>query len=144
MRMDSETTPAKSFGLKSRAGIAVLILLRLWLTLSQKMVLLPSTFDDLLFLRIAKSFLGAKWLGTYDNLTLAKGPFFPLYIWAVFISGVPLYLALQLGYAISCVALIYAMRPLCKNQVALFALFAVLLFNPISYEQTMARVVRQT
>ncbi len=36
--------------------------------------------DDLLFIRLAQNLAQGQWLGPYDNLTLSKGPFYPLWI----------------------------------------------------------------
>src|SRR5437879_2312228 len=36
----------------------------------------PAMHDDLLFVRLAEYLQGGRWLGAYDNLTLAKGAFY--------------------------------------------------------------------
>src|SRR5258708_36769887 len=46
--------------------------------------------DDDLFIRLARYLEAGQWLGPYDNLTLAKGMFYPLFIVIAFWTSVPL------------------------------------------------------
>jgi hypothetical protein len=80
--------------------ITALILGKLWLTNAQKMCALPhNRHDDQLFIRLAASLIQGQWLGEYDNLTLAKGAFYPIWVALSFWLGVPLVLAQHLLYA---------------------------------------------
>ncbi len=52
-----------------------------------------ASHDDALFARLAVSLLSGDWLGPYDNLILAKGPFYSMWIAAVAWLGTPLFLS---------------------------------------------------
>ena len=54
--------------------------------------------DDELFVRLAHYLAAGQWLGPYDNLTLAKGTFYPMFIAASFWASVPLKIAEHLLY----------------------------------------------
>ncbi|MBC8039102.1 MAG: hypothetical protein H7Y06_01020, partial [Opitutaceae bacterium] len=68
-----------------------LVLVKLWLVAGQTMMAPGnSPHDDRLFLKLAGSLLQGEWLGPYTDKTLAKGPFFSIFIAGVFLLGVPL------------------------------------------------------
>src|SRR5258708_12498558 len=56
--------------------------------------------DDDLFIRLARYLEAGQWLGPYDNLTLAKGMFYPFFIVIAFWTSVPLKIAEQGGYLV--------------------------------------------
>lgn len=99
--------------------------------------------DDRLFLNLASALLSGKWLGPYNNLTLAKGPFYPIFIAVAFILGIPLLLAQHLLYITACIIFVAALRPLLRP-VSLPPVYAILVFNPMSYtDGVMSRVLRE-
>ncbi len=126
------------------AGLG-LVGLKLWLVAGQTMVAVGhAEYDDMLFLRLADALLHGEWLGTYNHLTLAKGPMYSFFIAAAYTAGVPLFVAHHLLYATACGLFVCALRPLAPKPVVRFALFAVLLFNPVSYDALIhMRVLRQ-
>jgi hypothetical protein len=100
--------------------------------------------DDALFLRLAEHILHGRWLGPYDQLTLAKGPAFSVWVALVFQTGLPLFLAQQLAYAGACGLLVFALRPWLAGGAAAFGSYAILLLNPMSFDgNSLARVLRQ-
>lgn len=118
---------------------------KLWLTDAQPITGMGHfVHDDALFLSLGESILHGNWLGAYNNLTLAKGPFFPLMIAATRVVGIPLFLAQQLLYAGACAALVRACRPAITSAAARFAFYALLLCNPASFDTAnLSRVLRQ-
>src|SRR6187551_309183 len=69
----------------------VLTALKLWLVAGQRIYAIgPSFHDDLLFVRLAEFISDGRWLGPYDQYTLAKGPMYSFFIAAAFKLGVPL------------------------------------------------------
>src|SRR5947209_317222 len=79
--------------------------------------------DDGLFARQAQALLNVRdlssgWLGAYDNLTLVKGPIYPLWIAVNKCLGMPLSLAEQLLYVAACALFTLAVRPLVRSQAA--------------------------
>ena len=75
-----------------------LTLAKLWLTQGQAIFAIGTAgHDDQLFVKLADSLVSGQWLGPYDQLTLAKGPLYSLWIALVFLIGLPLGLAQQLA-----------------------------------------------
>jgi len=124
---------------------ALLILFKLWLVSAQSINAVgPANHDDAMFINLAHHILGGRWLGPYNEFTLAKGPMYPLFIVGVFILGIPLFTAQQLFYASACGLMVKALQPLIKNRGILFSIFTVLLFNPVTYDSIVhSRVLRQ-
>lgn len=123
--------------------IITLILLKLWLVAAQPLFAITyTTHDDRLFLRLAQYLLNGEWLGLYNNLTLAKGPFYPAFIAMTFLLSLPLLLSEHLVYIAACIAFIIALLPLLKKPVYPLILIAVLLFNAVSFELSAQRVIR--
>jgi hypothetical protein len=122
-----------------------LTILKLWLTNGQTLFAIgDASYDDRLFLNLATALLRGEWLGSYNSLTLAKGPFYPLWVAFVFLLGVPLRQAEQLLYAGACALTVRALAPLVKNGWGRLGLYALLLWNPMSFDtQELGRVMRQ-
>ncbi len=124
-------------------GIGILILIKLWLVLDQPLLALAdASKDDLLFIRLADYLTRFDWLGPYDNLTLVKGPFYPLWIAAAFLAGVPLLLSQQLLYVAACLVTERALQPLIASRPWRMAIFVLLLFNPVTFTWQLTRVLR--
>ena len=112
---------------------------------AQRMTAVGSAYlDDRLFIDLAASISHGDWLGTYSARTLAKGPAYSIFIAFTHALHVPLPVAQQLLYAGACAAFAYAIAPLFRLRFLPVLLFAVILFNPMSFEtQVMGRVLRQ-
>ncbi len=115
-----------------QASIA-LTLIKLLLIAGQKIVVLPSLHDDEGFLDRASDLLDFKWLGSYNNMTLIKGMFYPLWIAMSHITGIPLLLSQHILYIFACAISVAALRPWLQSAKIRFLLYAMLLFNPMSY-----------
>jgi len=111
----------------------ILIVSRLWLVEAQDFLATFTPHDDYLFVRLARHILSGEWLGPYNQLTLVKGPVYPLFIAVVHHMGIPLQLAQHLLYSIFCVLAIVALRPLVRQQWPFMIVFFFLLFNPFTY-----------
>ncbi len=98
--------------------------------------------DDFLFIRLAAAVRRAHWLGAYDNLTLAKGPFFPGFIAVNSLFHTPLKITEQAVYLAASAALALAVFRLTRSHVLGVLLFAVLAFNPVLWTESLARVIR--
>ena len=100
--------------------------------------------DEGLFMKLASHVVRGDWLGPYDQLTLSKGPAYPLFIATNFWAGLPLALTQQLLYVAGCAAIIWAIKPLLQANRARLLAFSFLVFNPLTYEgETMTRILRQ-
>lgn len=129
----------------ARFFFVILALTKLWLVNGQTIFAIGSAgHDDRLFLNLASALLDNDWLGPYNNLTLAKGPFYPFWIALSFVLGIPLLLSQHLLYIAACVFFLVAVRPLLRKPALLLLVWSVLLFNPMSYtDSVMTRVIRE-
>lgn len=133
---------------RTRAWLAVAIALtglKLWLSRGQGLYAIGSAgHDDRLFIELAQHLVRGDWLGPYNELTLAKGPFYSLFIAAAFLVGVPLMLAQQAFYAAACALFVRALRPAVTSAGLRCAAYALLLWNPMTFDAPqMGRVLRQ-
>jgi len=120
------------------------VLLFVWLMSNVPVVAIPQAgYDDALFVRLAKNLLTGQWLGPYDNLTLAKGPFFSGWIALGWIAGLPILVSEGLAYGLSCWLLIRGLRPWLRSEAVAFAIFLVILFNPMTYSVGQLRIMRE-
>jgi hypothetical protein len=100
-------------------------------------------FDDGLFLRLAYSLGAGKWLGPYDDLTLAKGMAYPAFILAAFATGIPLKLAEQGVYLAACGLMAWLVARLTRNRWLALLLFGCLALNPVLWTTSLAHVRRE-
>src|SRR6516164_9445113 len=115
----------------------------LWLRSAFPLTAMPVyKHDDQLFVRLAHYLAAGQWLGPYDNLTLAKGMFYPMFIAATFWLSVPLKIAEHLFYLFICGSAAGLVRRASGNKLSL-VLFALLAFNPVLWNYGFARVLRQ-
>ena len=119
--------------------------MRIWLISSQRLTALGGAiYDDRLFLNLGDSLQKGNWLGAYNDLTLAKGPFYPFWIAAMSKLGVSLLLSQHILYVASCLLFVIAAKPLLSTPLSIFLVFTVLIFNPMSYSQPMmTQVLRE-
>lgn len=89
--------------------------------------------DDTLFLSQAFHILAGDWLGPYNQLTLLRGPFYPLWISFIYVLGIPLIHGNDLLYLGACLLTMRALLPLISSRFLLFVLFIFLYFAPHSY-----------
>ena len=125
-------------------GALTLTAVKLWLTRGQDVYAIGNAgHDDRLFIELARHLIAGEWLGPYNELTLAKGPFYPLFIAAAHALSVPLFLAQQIFYAMACGLFVRALQPALVAG-ARFAIYTLLLANPMTWDAgTMGRVLRQ-
>ena len=88
------------------------------------------TFDDALFTKLGWSLLEGQWLGSYDFLTLSKGPGFPLFIAAVYELHLPLKLAEHLVHLLAAGTTAFGVTRITRSWVLGVAVYAVVALNP--------------
>ena len=125
--------------------MASAFLLKLWLTSETRIIAAYAPHDGLNFLWHAKSIAMGLWFGSYDQMTLIKQPFFPIYMAALQEFGIPVTIAHVLFYGLACFVACFAVKPLVRSPFLLSAMFVVLYFNPIendvnSWSTTRAQV----
>lgn len=101
--------------------------------------------DDWIMVHLADTLRNGQWLGEYNDLTLTKGMFFPLYLAVCSFFRLSYLNVTALCYTLSCVSFVYAVKPLLKKYWACAVLYLVLLWNPVSYSvQAFQRVYRNS
>ena len=117
-----------------KAAFLSLILIKLILVMGHRMhplaLFLPH--DDGLMYNMAVSITNGKWLGAYNQLTLAKGVFFPIWLAFLNLLSLPMLVGNQILYTASCLFFIWCIKPIIKNKKILVLTFTVLLFNPLT------------
>lgn len=96
-------------------------------------VVMWQRYDDGLYIRLARSLAAGDWLGTYNQLTLVKGPAYPLFLALNSFTGIPLSLSeptLYFGACLFFAASIYRVRP---SRLLFFSVFAAALLCPAVY-----------
>jgi hypothetical protein len=111
--------------------MASAFLLKLWLTSQTRIIAAFAPHDASNYLEHAKSIAMGRWFGPYDNFTLIKQPFFPIYMAGLQEFGIPLTIAHLLLYGLACFTACFAVKPLVRTQFWLGAMFVVLYFNPM-------------
>ena len=126
------------------AGV-LLTAVKLWLVRGQAIYAIgPADHDDRLFLQLAGHLTHGDWLGPYNQLTLAKGPFYSCWVAFAHLLGLPLFFAQHVLYAAACALFVRACRPAITSGAARFGIYALLLCNPMSFDaSSMGRVLRQ-
>lgn len=108
----------------------------------QAIVLSTAGYDDGLFIGLGQSLASGKWLGRYNDLTLAKGPGFPAFLAIGNVLGLPFPLALGLFYAgCASFAAVVAAR-VTRLPWAGLALLTLLLLVPTLSDGEMMRITR--
>lgn len=120
-------------------------LLKLWLVSAQTVyAIAPSHVDDQHFLFHAASLLRGEWLGRLSDVTLVKGPVYPLWLALNHLAGMPLLVSQAILYAIACAVLALAIRPIVGAPWRRALLYLTVLFNPASWADGAAtRVIRE-
>ena len=101
-----------------------------------------SGYDDGLFIRQASNLAGRHWLGSFDNLTLAKGMAFPAFIALMHGLRVPLMLGIQATVLAAALALAAAVWVVTRRDWLATVTFVVLALDPMNYSYQAARVIR--
>ncbi len=106
---------------------------KLWFVRAHLVMATVNPIDDLLFIRGAEHIIKGQWLGAYNQLTLIKEPFYPIFIAVSHWLSIPLLVSQQLFYVLSCCVFIWAVRPLNVKRYILLLIYIILLLNPGSY-----------
>ena len=100
--------------------------------------------DDRLFAQLARNILRYGWLGPYNQLTLVKGPFYPLFLAVSSLSGLP-FLAVQAAlYGVCSIVLARVIGQLSRSRGIEFVTALALLLNPVLFELTLLRIARES
>lgn len=111
-----------------------LVAIKLWLTAAQPLAATAAAFasgaDPL---DIAAQLMAGKGFGLDGFTGLSSGPLLPVWIAITYLAGIPAPLANQLLYLCGCYAVVRALRTLVQRDGVRLALFAVLVWNPMTF-----------
>jgi len=124
------------------AAVALGLAFKLWLIADDKRSAIYAPHDDFNFVEHARSILDGRWFGGYSQFTLIKGPFYPLFIALASDLSVPLRIAEMLLHALACAVAVWAIAPAVRSTAVRIGIFALLLFDPWTYDTTTDRVIR--
>jgi hypothetical protein len=134
---------------RSRLGVAwpwlvvvAVTLVSSLLRVRSPMWLVDAPNDDGLFTRLAGHLIDGEWLGPYNELTLAKGPGYPLFIAAAYQLHVPLKLAEHAVHLLACAVMGLAVWRVFRSRGAGLAAYAALALNPAYLGVAAARIGR--
>ncbi|MEM8805929.1 MAG: hypothetical protein AAGF01_07875 [Cyanobacteria bacterium P01_G01_bin.38] len=96
--------------------------------------------DDRLFLNHAIAIAHGQWLGDYNSLTLAKGPFYSIFLAVNYYIGLPVLISQSLLYLGAGYLLIKALQNYVKQASVLLGIFCLYAWNPYLFSST--RVIR--
>jgi hypothetical protein len=96
-------------------------------------------YDDALFWGNAYQIVKGHWLGPYTQMTLAKGPGFPLFLAANAVLGIPVTLLIALLYLFACGLIANTLRGLGLNRYLVLSIFVVILFHPALFPLRIIR-----
>ncbi len=99
--------------------------------------------DDGLYARLAIRILHTGWLGAYSDLTLAKSPFYPMFLAASSLTGLPFQSVQALIYVVGCILLGRAIGTFSGWRLVGSACTTLLLLNPALFEQSVLRMGRE-
>jgi hypothetical protein len=99
--------------------------------------------DDYLFIRLAVALREGQWLGQYNNLTLAKGMWFPLFIAFAETFGLSLPLAEQCLYLAAAFLCFFILRRVTRCEWFASLSFTLLALNPVFWNSQLSRVIRE-
>ena len=99
--------------------------------------------DDGLFAHLALNIVRSGWLVPYDELTLAKGPIYPLFLAASFLTGLPFLASQAALYAACSLALARAIGLLSHSRIIELVSAVLLLLNPALFAMDMLHVNRE-
>lgn len=110
------------------------------LVMSLPATLMPGAMhDDGLFIKLAKSIVHFKWLGSYDQLTLSKGPGFPMLLAINYYLTTPITLFMGILYVFACARFSKAMYLVTNKSFFVFCLYFLLIFHPSLYPTRIIR-----
>lgn len=108
-----------------------------------KYAIANADYDDALFVKLADHLRHMEWLGPYNELTLAKGMFYPAFIAVAHVLRLPLVTAEQILYlTISFCFAYYLSQKTARHSLGLAA-YVILAFNPVFWNPQLARIIRE-
>lgn len=99
--------------------------------------------DDALFVRLAQNIANGEWLGAYDELTLVKGAFYPIFIAIAHVFNLPLLVAQQIVAIVAAGVMTATLYRMGLGRVFSLVLFTLLALSPLAWHPDLVRVTRE-
>lgn len=99
--------------------------------------------DDALFVRLAQNIANGEWLGAYDELTLVKGAFYPIFLAIAHTLSLPLLVAQQLAAIVAAGVMTATLYRMGLGRVFSLILFTLLALSPLAWHPDLVRVTRE-
>jgi hypothetical protein len=100
--------------------------------------------DDRLYLRTASYLAEGRWLGPFDQFTLLKGPAYPVFIAAMYRSGVPLKVGEQLTQLLAAAALAMCVWVVTRRAAMTLVVYVTLALDPTNFDTWASRATRDS
>lgn len=100
---------------------------------------LYQTYDDALFIKLGQSIANGHWLGPFNQLTLAKGAGYPLFLALSSWLGASITLSQAIFYCLSTLAFALVIRKITGSKIVALAIFLLVLFNPNEFQDRILR-----
>lgn len=97
--------------------------------------------DDELMKNWAFSIARLDWLGDFNSYTFTKGPGFAIFLAVCYRLHLPYIFTLTLGYSLACMIFCSAFTHIFSSKKYVFAIYLLLLFNPVSFCSTVLQRV---
>ena len=123
----------------------ILIIIRVLLTTNLPIFAIGGSIcDDQLMIKLEANLLKFNWLGDFNNLTLVKGMFFPLFLAINAFLGIKYINAITIFYSLAVLIFTFVVKDLFKAKWPKYIIFVLLLFNPIMFSMDITRVYRNS
>lgn len=124
----------------------ICLAVKLFLMKDVKIVALTTSgADDALMVHIAEQLTRLNWFGAYNQCTLVKGCFFPVFLGISHLLHVDYISFVQIFYAAACLMFVLAIKPSLRFRAFPYIIYILLLFNPIlASSQVIQRVYRNS
>ncbi|MGL4437246.1 MAG: hypothetical protein ACRCVM_15495, partial [Giesbergeria sp.] len=130
-----------------RAIMAAMLIMAasLWVRMAFPVAAFGSAMhDDQLFVRLAAEIGMGNWLGTYNNLTHAKGVGYPLFLLANHAVGLPLKFSEHFIYLVAALFFAHTVCRINQSRTTGWIVFVVLAFTPVAWMAgASGRVMRE-
>lgn len=86
--------------------------------------------DDALYMSIGQHLSNGEWLGPYNQMTLAKGSGYPIFLAINKLIGIPITLSIAILHLASCWLIAISMKKLSIGTPLIFATYSIIVFHP--------------
>lgn len=102
-----------------------------------------AVYDDRMMVNYSTSLLSGRWLGGFNQFSLAKGASYSIFLVLNYLLGLPYSFTLILLYAIAIILFCVALFRLIKSKTFLYILYTALLYSPVMFhDENVQKVYR--